>query len=343
MKFFRFLIKPIIIVLIINSCSSDTDNVSKEELKQTDKEKKTSKPKVVTPVFNKDSAFTFVQKQVDFGPRVPNTKEHNQCAKWLVKKMYSYNFDTIVQRGKVLAFNGTVLNIQNIIAQYNKEEKERIMFCAHWDTRPFADRDTINKNKPIDGANDGGSGVGVLLEVARQISLKKPKLGIDIIFFDAEDYGAVQTTETLQDLSSMRDTWCLGSQYWCKNPPIPNYNPKYGILLDMVGAKDATFPKEAVSRHYAGGLVNKIWKEAQKLGYGKYFVNQLAGAITDDHVYINKMTSIPTIDIIHYIPNGNYGDFGSFHHTHADNMDIVDKETLGVVGQMMLHIIYQEL
>ncbi len=301
------------------------------------------KPIVITPSFNQDSAYLYVQKQVDFGPRVPNTKAHDDCGDWLASELVRHGFDTIVQRGKVLAFNGNVLNMQNIIGQYNKEEKERVMFCAHWDTRPFADRDTVNKNRPIDGANDGASGVGVLLEVARQISLQHPSLGIDIIFFDAEDYGAVQVSETMQDLSSISHTWCLGSQFWCKNPPIPNYNPKYGILLDMVGAEDAIFPKDAVSRHYAGGLVNKVWKAAQNMGYGNYFVNQLAGAITDDHTYINEMTNIPVIDIIHYVPNGNYGDFGKFHHTHADNMDIVNKETLGAVGQVMLHVIYQEL
>lgn len=317
--------------------------VEVENPKEINKIEEPKKPSVLTPVFNMDSAFLYVQKQVDFGPRVPNTKEHVACAEWLASELNRHGFDTLVQRGKVLAFNGNVLNIQNIIGQFNPTAKERVMFCAHWDTRPFADRDTINKNKPIDGANDGASGVGVLLEVARQVSLKNPNIGLDIIFFDAEDYGAVQVSETMQDLTSMSHTWCLGSQYWCKNPPILNYNPKYGILLDMVGAEDAIFPKDAVSRHYAGGLVNKVWKTAQNMGYGNYFVNQLAGAITDDHTYINEMTNIPVIDIIHYVPNGNYGDFGKFHHTHADNMDIVNKNTLGAVGQVMLEVIYQEL
>lgn len=326
-------------LVFIFGCESEVEKTPKQtQMSQEDK-----KPTVVTPTFNADSAYLYVQQQVEFGPRVPNTKQHDDCGVWIVNELAKHGFDTLVQRGKVLAFNGNVLNFQNIIGQYNKSEKERVMFCAHWDTRPFADRDTVDKNKPIDGANDGASGVGVLLEVARQISLQNPRLGIDIIFFDAEDYGAVQASESMIDLSSMADTWCLGSQYWCKNPPIPNYNPKYGILLDMVGAEDATFPKEAVSRHYAGGLVNKVWNAAQDLGYGNYFVNQLAGAITDDHVYINELTDIPVIDIIHYVPNGNYGDFGKFHHTHADKMDIVSKKTLGVVGQVMLHVIYQEL
>ncbi len=339
-NYIKFL--ALISIVFIGACESDNQETNSKE-KTVSKIIKEEKPKIETPSFNEDSAFLYVKKQVDFGPRVPNTKEHDSCGAWLAKELAKYGFDTIVQRGKVRAFTGNVLNMQNIIGQYNKAAKERIMFCAHWDTRPFADRDTINKNKPIDGANDGASGVGVLLEVARQISLKHPNIGVDIIFFDTEDYGAVKVSETMQDLSSMTDSWCLGSQYWCKNPPIPNYNPKYGILLDMVGAKNAIFPKDAVSRHYAGGLMNKVWSAAQNLGYGNYFVNQLSGALTDDHTYINEMTTIPVIDIIHYIPNGNYGDFGKFHHTHADNMEIVDKTTLKAVGQVMLHVIYQEL
>lgn len=339
-NYIKFL--ALINIVFLGACESATqDNVQNVTVEP--KITKEVKPKVETPNFNEDSAFLYVQQQVDFGPRVPNTKQHDDCGVWMAEELVKYGFDTIVQRGKVRAFTGNILNMQNIIGQYNKEAKERVMFCAHWDTRPFADRDTINKNKPIDGANDGASGVGVLLEVARQISIKNPRIGVDIIFFDVEDYGAVHVSETMQDLSSMTDTWCLGSQYWCKNPPIPDYNPKYGILLDMVGAEDAIFPKDAVSRHYAGGLMNKVWKAAQNLGYGNYFVNQLAGALTDDHTYINEMTNIPVIDIIHYIPNGNYGDFGKFHHTHADNMGIVSKKTLKAVGQVMLHVIYQEL
>ena len=336
------IVKGVFVVSVLLAGCQGEESVKADKPIHVQKEEK-KVVKVDVPDFNGDSAYYYVQKQVDFGPRVPNTEEHDKCGEWIAKKLVQFDFDTLIQRGKVRAFTGNVLHIQNIIGQYNKDAKQRLMFCAHWDTRPFADRDTKDKNRPIDGANDGASGVGVLLELARQVSLKNPEIGVDIIFFDAEDYGAVQTSETMQDLSSMRDTWCLGSQYWCKNPPIPNYNPKYGILLDMVGAKDAIFPKDAVSRHYAGGLVNKIWSTAQNLGYGKYFVNQLAGPLTDDHTYINEMTNIPVVDIIHYVPNGNYGDFGKFHHTHADNMDIVDKTTLDAVGQVMTYIVYTHL
>jgi len=302
-------------------------------------------PKVPTPAFNADSAYAFIEAQVNFGPRVPNTPQHDSCAAWIKRKLTDYGFQLTIQKGKVKAWTGNMLNMENIIAQHNPEASNRIMICTHWDTRPYADRDSTNKTKPIPGANDGGSGVGVLLEIARQISLTDPNTGVDLIFFDTEDYGAMSTSDIIKDLNTMSDTWCLGSQYWSKKPPIKNYRPRYGILLDMVGASDATFPKEGISRQYAGAQVNRIWKEAEALGFGNYFVTKIAPAIIDDHTYINQIAGIPTLDIIHYAPRGNFGnfDFGHFHHTQKDNMEIIDKNTLNAVGQTVLHVIYQKI
>lgn len=294
--------------------------------------------RVVTPVFNSDSAYQFIQQQVDFGPRVPNSQSHTNCAAWLELKLAEYGAKTLVQEGVVTAFNGDKLNIKNIIGQFNSDKKSRILLFAHWDTRPFADKDNERKNEPIDGANDGGSGVGVLLEMARQFSLKDPTLGVDIIFFDGEDYGAIQGGS-----QQMEDDWCLGSQYWGGNPPIPNYRPRYGILLDMVGAKNAQFPKEYFSLYFARNVVDKVWNTARKLGYSNYFINKELSsyqAITDDHRYINILANIPSIDIISYDPNQNT--FGDFHHTHEDNMKIIDKNTLKAVGQTVMEVVYQE-
>lgn len=293
----------------------------------------------LAPMFNPDSAYSFIKKQVDFGPRVPNTAPHKKCAAYLSRKLQSYGMEVLVQEGEVTAFNKKKLQIKNIIGQYNTDATNRILLFAHWDTRPFADRDTEKRNKPIDGANDGASGVGVLLEIARQLqtAANKPKIGIDIIFFDAEDYG--QPHETM--LPQQGATWCLGSQYWAKNPPIENYHPKYGILLDMVGAKNAIFPKETYSIYYASETVHYVWSIAQKLGYGAYFSNVATnGGITDDHLYVNEIARIPSINIIHYHPQLN--DFGSFHHTHRDNMEIIDRKTLKAVGQTVLEVIYRE-
>ena len=335
----------VLFCLLFSNCETEIkrETETKTTSSNSANKKETSKQKITVPKFNADSAFFFIKKQVDFGPRIPNTKEHISCADWLEKKLTNYGFNVLLQKGKVTAFNGAKLNIVNIIGRYNLSSPERIMLCAHWDTRPFADRDSMRMNLPIDGANDGASGVGVLIEIARIIQLSNPTIGIDIIFFDAEDYGAPSMSGQFFDLNAMNDTWCLGSQYFCKNPIIENYRPKFGILLDMVGAKNATFPKEGISRQFAHHQLNKVWKKAQKLGYGNYFVNRLAPPITDDHTYINQLCRIPTIDIIHYAPrttNGRF-DFGKFHHTHMDNIDNIHKPTLEAVGQTVLHVIYE--
>ncbi|MCB9197638.1 MAG: M28 family peptidase [Flavobacteriales bacterium] len=299
-------------------------------------------PKVPTPDFNADSAYFYVQNQVDFGPRTPNSEAHKLCGEWMISELKKYNFEVITQEGIVTAWNGDKLNMKNIIGQFNKDAEERILLAAHWDTRPYADRDSTEKFKPIDGANDGASGVGVLLEIARQISMSDPGYGVDIIFFDAEDYGTFDG-KAYNSVNQMLNDWCLGSQYWAKNPPIADYSPKYGILLDMVGAPDATFPKEGVSVQFAAPKVTAIWNAADNLGYGKYFVKKLAGGITDDHTFVNNLAGIPMLDIIDMRMNGQYFSFGSFHHTHGDNMSVIDKNTLKAVGQTVLHAIYQKL
>jgi len=302
-------------------------------------------PKVETPDFNADSAYAFIQNQVDFGFRIPNTPAHDSCGEWIKEKLTEYGFELNVQKGVVTAWTGEKLNMQNIMGQFNPDETNRILLAAHWDSRPYADNDTVDRNKPIVGANDGGSGVGVLLEIARQVSLVNPNTGVDILFFDAEDMGAMENEGTFGSVNQQMNTWCLGSQYWTQNQPFDTYyKPRYGILLDMVGAKDATFPKEGVSQYFAAPQVNRIWKEAEHLGYGDYFVKKIAPQITDDHTYVNQNTSIKMLDIIHYAPadNGNYA-FGHFHHTHKDNMDIISTETLKAVGQTVLHVVYQKI
>lgn len=290
------------------------------------------------PEFNSDSAYYFIEKQVAFGPRVPNTKEHAACADWLKNKLSSFNgWEVQIQEFKARAFDDKILNGKNIIASYNKNASKRILLFAHWDTRPFADQDSIDKNKPIPGANDGGSGVGVLLEIGRQISLNPINIGVDIILFDAEDYGQPDGTM----IPRKPDTYCLGSQYWAKNPHLPGYRAYYGILLDMVGAKDATFTMEATSMYYASNVVEKIWAVAHKLGYGNYFLYKRTDGITDDHYYVNTIANIPSIDIIQHDPETR-SNFGKYWHTHDDNMDVIDRNTLKAVGQTLLQVLYNE-
>lgn len=294
---------------------------------------------VNVPTFSSDSAYKYVQQQVDFGPRVPNTKEHIACANYLSATLKRFGAEVIEQKATVLAFDGTALNAINIIGSFNAKSEKRILLFAHWDTRPWADHDAdpSNHKKPVMGANDGASGVGVFMELARQFQIQQPNVGVDIIFFDAEDYGATEEYRA----ENTEDSWCLGTQYWAKNPHRTGYSAKYGILLDMVGGAQATFYREQISEYYAMSIVNKFWSQAKSLGFGQYFIDQKGGAVTDDHVYINKIAGIPSIDIIQYDPNSNSG-FAHYWHTVNDDMKNIDKNTLNAVGTTLMHVVYNE-
>jgi glutaminyl-peptide cyclotransferase len=295
---------------------------------------------ITVPEFNADSAYKFIAEQVALGPRVPNTEPHKKCAEYIQKKLKACNMAVDVQEAEVTAYNEKKLNIKNITGKYLPDNPNRIMLYAHWDTRPYADRDVNDRTKPIDGANDGASGVAVLIELARTINTsgEKPKVGIDFVFFDAEDYG--QPSETM--MQQQGNTWCLGSQYWAQNLPENYIKPRYGILLDMVGAENAVFPMEGMSLRYAPETVRKVWSAANKLGYSKYFssLETPFGAVIDDHKYINEIAKIPSIDIIDFHPYKL--SFGEYHHTHKDNISIISKNTLKAVGQTIAFVIYHE-
>lgn len=289
------------------------------------------------PQFDADSAYAYIARQVDFGPRVPNTEAHKRCGAYLTDELKRFGAETYVQEVSLTAWDKTKLQSKNIIGAYNTEKKERILLFAHWDSRPYADHDPdkANHRTPIDGADDGASGVGVLLEIARQIKTNLPDKGIDIIFFDAEDYGTPEFANVY-----IQDTWCLGSQYWANNPHVPNYTAEFGILLDMVGSKNATFFREYISQKHAAPIVEMVWETARNLGYGKYFINIDGGGITDDHLYVISGRGIPCIDIINTDPETAHG-FGSYWHTVNDNMNNIDKKTLKAVGQTVLEVIYK--
>ena len=305
-----------------------------------DKEKSVE-PMVVVPIFDADSAYSFVARQVAFGPRVPGTATHRRCGNYLVEKLRGYGADVVTQDVDLEAYNGDILKSRNIIARFQPEKEQRVMLCAHWDTRPWADSDPDKTNhyKPIPGANDGGSGVGVLLEVARQLSMVSTKVGVDIILFDAEDYG-IHENDTEKYISN-NDSWALGSQYWARRPHELGYNPRFGILLDIVGAPSSSFKQEYISIEYAPSVVRKVWYWAEKAGYSSYFLNEEGGAITDDHYYVNKFAGIPCINIINHDPESPNG-FGPYHHTMKDDMDWIDKKTLQAVGQTVINVIYSE-
>jgi hypothetical protein len=323
----------IVLTLFTVSCNQPV----KQETAQ--KEAPDAGPKVPVPDFNPDSAYESCRIQVAFGPRVPNTSAHDKCAEYLIGKLKSYSGHVTVQKGQVYAYNKTPLRFQNIIASWKPETNNRILLCAHWDSRPYADYDPDPKNrrKPIDAANDGASGVGVLMEVARQLNLLNPPVGIDIILFDVEDYGPPQD-ETIDNSDQY---WGQGSQYWANNPHKAGYFAKYGILLDMVGAKNATFLMEGYSMQYASDIVKSVWSSGARIGYSSYFLFEQGGLITDDHVPINQIRNIPTIDIIHLDKNSETG-FYPYWHTTGDTFDKIDKNTLKAVGQTLLTVIYEE-
>ena len=302
------------------------------------------------PVFNADSAYAYTAKQVAFGPRVPNSKAHVATGNWLVDTFKSFGLKVLEQPFEAMTFDGTNIRARNIIAQYQPQAARRVAIFGHWDTRPFADGDKDPKKRklPMDGASDGASAVAVALEIARTLSLQPdslaPVVGVDFIFFDAEDWGydaASQSDQKNQlDESNGNSSWCLGSQYWAKNLVPAGYKAEYGVLLDMVGAKGGQFTREGISRANARGPLDRIWNTAARLGYSDFFRFEDTDSITDDHVYTNQ-AGIPTLDIYDNPPYGtDY--FPAYHHATTDNMSIIDRKTMKAVGQTMLQVLYQE-
>ncbi len=295
--------------------------------------------KLSRPEFSADSAFAFVETQCTFGPRVPNSEAHRRCSSYLTRKFQNFCDTVYVQEYTVNAYDGTALKSKNIIGCFNPEASERIIIASHWDSRPYADHDPdpAMHRKPIDGANDGASGVGILLETARQLSLRHPSIGVDLICFDSEDYGAPQDDDNTYD----QDAWCLGSKYWAGHPHRSGYRARFGILLDMVGGSNAVFCKEGCSVFYAADILNRVWNYAARLGYASTFAMKETPAIIDDHLYINQNTRIPMIDIIEYDANSGTG-FNRNWHTLNDNISHIDRNTLQKVGEVVLSTIYNE-
>jgi hypothetical protein len=331
----------LIVALGLASCTGEKE-------KKTSPESENLKKNVIIPEFNADSAYSFIKKQVDFGPRVPNSSAHVKTGNYFITQFKKYGATVMTQDFSATTYDNQKLALRNIIASFNPENlpagrqgKKRILLAAHWDTRPFADKDPEKPNARFDGANDGASGVGVLLEIARLVSNNLPTdVGIDIILFDGEDWGEKEGEHNTHPLpNGLTDWWCLGSQYWSKNKHMPNYSAYFGILLDMVGGKNAQFAREGYSMEYAPGVVDKVWKTASRSGFSHVFINTQTGFITDDHKFINEIGKIPMVNIVSYEPTSGFGDF---HHTRKDNMEIISKETLHAVGKTLLNVIYYE-
>ncbi|MDR1592516.1 MAG: M28 family peptidase [Prevotellaceae bacterium] len=321
--------KPIILITLILTgvilAGGCEPNARSSDKKRT--------PPSHTPVFNADSAYHYIETQVKFGARVPGSDAHAACADYLKNTLERFGATAEFQHDKGTLYNGESIAIKNIIGKFNPSAVQRILLCAHWDSRPFADYDAdeAKRQTPVLGANDGASGVGVLLEVARHLDELPENLGLDIVFFDVEDYGAPQ----FYTGRHIADAWCIGSQAWAQRAKKERYQAQYGILLDMVGARGARFFKEQVSLRYAPQVVERIWEIAQNLGFDNYFVPEQGSAITDDHLFINQLAGIPCIDIIQQLPTSSTG-FGDYWHTTHDDMHNIDRNTLYAVGQTVL-------
>lgn len=297
-----------------------------------------SKPatKTQSSSFEADSAYSYVAAQMAFGPRVPNSKAHTDCAVYLIQTLRNMGAEVELQKGTMPDYSGRQQAIYNVIAHLNSSAAGKpILLCAHYDTRPWCDEEEEYEYRFVNvpGANDGASGVGVLLEVARHIgdSTYAGKHPVDIVLFDCEDSG----TPSFYTGAQRENTWCLGSQMWAAQNMV---DYQFGILLDMVGAPDATFPKELYSSQYADNYVEQIWRAADRLGYGRYFVNTYAYPITDDHYYVNTIAGVPCVDIIHYDARNQTG-FAEWWHTREDNMNNINPATLKAVGDVVMEVI----
>ena len=338
----KFLPLMLISILVIAAAAYFVPALTHSSQPDPEAEEATAKMLPAGPAFSADSAYAFCEAQCQFGPRTMNSPAHERCGQWIASKFKSFGMQVTMQQADVTGYDGTTLHATNIIASYRPEAAERILVCAHWDSRPWADNDpdSANWRKPILAANDAASGVAVMIEIARLLNVEQlpANLGIDFVCFDAEDWG----TPLWYEGEDPGDTWALGAQYWAQNLP-QGYEARYGILLDMVGGQGAQFYQEGLSKQFAPEIVKKVWRAARQAGYGSYFPKKDGGSITDDHLPVNQHANIPTIDIIPYYPDCPQSSFGPTWHTLDDNLEHIDPSTLKAVGQTVVQTLWTEM
>lgn len=277
------------------------------------------------PKLSADSAFALLKAQVAFGPRVPGTEGHARQLQWMVQYLGS-RADTLVQQSfTYTTTKGVPLQLTNLLARFNPASPDRVLLVAHWDTRPTADNDSdpAMQKQPIAGANDGASGVALLMEIANVLARNQAPIGVDLLFVDGEDYGP------------SGDDMYIGAKHFAANLP-PGYKPLYGVLVDMIGDQNPIYRIESNSQDLAPEVVDRVWRTAEELGLGNYFQRSSLGAIEDDHITLNQ-AGIRTIDIIDF----DYGPGNTFWHTSQDVVAHTSPLGLGVVGNVLLELIFR--
>jgi hypothetical protein len=279
------------------------------------------------PRFDEDHAFSYLVAQCDFGPRNPGSDGYYACLDYLITELDQSANEIILQdfSYQERRYNKQY-NLENIIARFNPDSEFQTVISAHWDTRPWADQEDLrqDRDQPIIGANDGASGVAILLELAKIMGENPPPIGVNLVFFDGEDLGVPGENET----------YCQGSRFFAKNLPIPR--PDEAINLDMVGDKQLVLPIERYSLEYHPELVRHLWDRAKDMGLDA-FIGRVDYAIYDDHIPLNEIAGIPSIDIIDFkYPNS----YANFWHTMNDIPENCSEESLGQVGALMVDYIY---
>jgi len=281
------------------------------------------------PTFDGQAAYSLVEKQLNFGPRVPGTKSHVACRDFLLSELRQLTDTAFLQSFKAEIY-GKQIQFSNIIGAYNPKSLQRVMLCAHWDSRPRSDQDPnpADTAKPCPAANDGASGVAVLLEIAHRLREKTPDIGIDIVLFDGEDYGYEH------DLSN----YFIGSRHFAGN--LPFAKPLSAVLLDLIGDKEAEFRFEPSSYNSNQAAINKIWDIAARRGYS-YFKAEQGNGVSDDHDMLIQ-AKIPSIDIIdvNLVGQTDKNPRRKYWHTTHDTIENISAETLQCVGQCVLEYVY---
>jgi hypothetical protein len=283
--------------------------------------------------FDARAALGYARAQVAFGPRVPGTPAARQAGDWIIDQMRQRADTVIVQSWTHVTRQGDTLPLRNILARFKPAAGERILYLAHWDTRPRADKDPVlgNRAASFEGANDGASGVGLLVAIADLLKKTPPATGVDLLFVDGEDWGDFDGYDEGGDADVL-----IGSTHFARNLPDSGYNPIFGVLFDMIGDFDLDISREGHSLARAPEVVNRVWQVAAELGYSRYFLPSDGGPITDDHVPLLN-AGLRVIDVIDF--SWQTEDDQYYHHTTLDTIDRLSEKSLQVVGDVAVTLL----